>query len=40
MNPDTLEILNLSFNKLGGTIPLEIAQLDDARISLNGNEGL
>ena len=40
MNSDTLEHLNLSYNDLEGLIPITIAQLSDARVSLNGNEDL
>ena len=36
----TLEVLDISYNKLEGTIPSELGKLTVARISLNGNEHL
>ena len=36
----TLEALDISYNKLEGTIPSELAKLAGARISLNENERL
>ena len=36
----TLEILDLSNNKLQGTIPWELGQLDGASVILIGNDNL